>query len=370
MIKNGTRAMAWIDRIAEVRAIDGADAIEHYRVLGWWCVGKKNEFKVGDLVVYLSIDSWVPTELAPFLSKGKEPREYNGVKGERLKTVKLRGALSQGLLLPVETGIGGYPFIKSASGEHTVVHEGDDVSELLSIQKYEPPLPAQLRGKIAGVFPAWLRKTDQERIQNCFRTVEPLLSGLWVIEEKLDGSSMTVGYRKGDFILDKDGQPIPEETAVCSRNLSLKLDDDANSFVRVARETGVIDALRSYGRNLGISGELCGEGIQGNKYNLKGQRWFVFDILDVDRNEYVTYEERQLIINDLVALGAQLDQTPLIAAGVTLEGMTVDGLLQAAEAKSALNIQAEREGLVYKSVERPDVSFKAISNRWLLKTGE
>ena len=364
------RKLATIRKIAEIKPIEGADAIEHCRVDGWWVVGKKGEFKVGDLVIYFEIDSWVPTELAPFLSKGKEPREFNGVKGERLKTVKLRGALSQGLLLPVETGIGGYPFVKGTNGEHTVVHEGDDVSELLGIQKYEPPLPAQLRGKIAGVFPSWLRKTDQERIQNCFCTVEPLLGGLWVIEEKLDGSSMTVGYRKGDFILDKDGQPIPEETAVCSRNLSLKLDDADNSFVRVAQEIGVIDALRAYGRNLGISGELCGEGIQGNKYNIKGQRWFVFDILDVDRNEYVTYEERQLIINDLVALGAQLDQTPLIAAGVTLEGMTVDGLLQAAEAKSALNIQAEREGLVYKSVERPDVSFKAISNKWLLRGGE
>lgn len=364
------RKLATIRKIAEIKPIEGADAIEHCRVDGWWVVGKKGEFQVGDLVLYFEIDSWVPTALAPFLSKGKEPREYNGVKGERLKTVKLRGAISQGLLLPVKTGIGGYPFVKGPAGEHTVVHEGDDVSELLGIQKYEPPLPAQLRGKIAGVFPSWLRKTDQERIQNCFRTVEPLLSGLWVIEEKLDGSSMTVGYRKGDFILDKDGQPIPEETVVCSRNLSLKLDDDANSFVRVARETGVIDALRAYGRNLGISGELCGEGIQGNKYNLRGQRWFVFDILDVDRNEYVTYEERQLIINDLVALGAQLDQTPPIAVSASLKGMTVDSLLQAAEAKSALNIQAEREGLVYKSVERPDVSFKAISNKWLLRGGE
>lgn len=364
------RKLATIRKIAEIKPIEGADAIEHCRVDGWWVVGKKGEFEVGDLVIYFEIDSWVPTELAPFLSKGKEPREFNGVKGERLKTVKLRGALSQGLLLPVKTGIGGYPFVEGPAGEHTVVHEGDDVSELLGIQKYEPPLPAQLRGKIAGVFPAWLRKTDQERIQNCFRTVEPLLSGLWVIEEKLDGSSMTVGYRKGDFILDKDGQPVDDEFAVCSRNLSLKLDDTDNSFVRVAYETGVLDALKAYGRNLGISGELCGEGIQGNKYNIKGQRWFIFDILDVDRSEYVTYEERQLIINDLVALGAQLDQTPLIAAGVTLEGMTVDGLLQAAESKSALNIQAEREGLVYKSVERPDVSFKAISNKWLLRGGE
>lgn len=363
------RKLATIRKIAEIKPIEGADAIEHCRVDGWWVVGKKGEFEVGDLVIYFEIDSWVPTELAPFLSKGKEPREFNSVKGERLKTVKLRGALSQGLLLPVETGIGGYPFVKGHNGEHTVVHEGDDVTDLLGVQKYEPPLPAQLRGKIAGVFPSWLRKTDQERIQNCFCTVEPLLGGLWVIEEKLDGSSMTVGYRKGDFILNKDGQPIPEEMVVCSRNLSLKLDDDSNSFVRVAKESGVLDALKKLGRNLGISGELCGEGIQGNRYNIKGQKWFVFDILDVDTGKYLSVAERLGVLAELVQLGAVVETTPNFGIR-TLEGETVDSLLALAEAKSVLNSKAEREGLVFKSVDDPDISFKAISNLFLMKGGE
>jgi len=157
------RKLATIRKIAEVKIIENADKICQYRVDGWWVVDAVERYQVGDLVVYFEIDSWVPTELAPFLSKGKEPREYGGVKGERLKTVKLRGAVSQGLLLPVETGFGGYPWIRSATGEHTVVQEGQDVTELLGIQKYEPPVPAQLAGKIAGVFPSWLRKTDQER---------------------------------------------------------------------------------------------------------------------------------------------------------------------------------------------------------------
>ena len=100
------RKLATIRRIAEIRPIENANKIYHYRVDGWWVVDTVDKFQVGDLVIYLEIDSWVPTELAPFLSKGKEPREYNGVKGERLKTVKLRGAVSQGLLLPIQTGIG------------------------------------------------------------------------------------------------------------------------------------------------------------------------------------------------------------------------------------------------------------------------
>lgn len=97
-----TRKLASIRRIANIQPIEGADAIVVATVDGWKVVVKKDEFKVGDLAVYLEIDSWVPHNLAPFLSKGQEPREYNGVKGERLRTVKLRGTTSQGLLLKLE----------------------------------------------------------------------------------------------------------------------------------------------------------------------------------------------------------------------------------------------------------------------------
>ena len=356
------RKLATIRRIAEIRPIENADAIEHVRVDGWRVVAKKGEFQVNDLAVYIEIDAWCPHELAPFLSKGKEPREYNGVKGERLKTIKLRGAVSQGLLLPIPTEL----------NDPTQFTEGLDVTELLGVQKWEPPIPAQLRGKIAGIFPSWLRKTDEDRIQNCFKDVSPRLNESWVIEEKVDGSSMTVGYRKGDFILDKEGQPIPEEFVVCSRNLSLKLEDEGNTFVRIAKESGIQDAMKAYGRNLGISGELIGEGVQGNKYDIKGHRWLVFNIFDVDTGKYVSAEERQFIIRDLVALGATIEQVPVITAVGTklLDGLSVDDFLEMAEGKSVLNPKTEREGLVFKNQTDPDISFKAISNRWLLKTGE
>jgi RNA ligase (TIGR02306 family) len=96
------RKMATIRKIDDIRPIEGADAIECAVVGGWQVVVKKGEYNVGDLAVYLEIDSFVPHELAPFLSKGQEPREFNGVKGERLRTVKLRGVTSQGLLLPLK----------------------------------------------------------------------------------------------------------------------------------------------------------------------------------------------------------------------------------------------------------------------------
>ena len=128
------RKLAKIVKIDDVMPIQGADKIAHYKVGGWYVVDKKDQYNIGGLAVYCEIDSWIPTELAPFLSKGKEPREYNGVKGERLKTIKLRGALSQGLLLPVRN-FDGMNFVLPVgetvahAGNMRQVVEGDDVSE-------------------------------------------------------------------------------------------------------------------------------------------------------------------------------------------------------------------------------------------------
>ena len=161
MYKDGKRMMAWIAKIDEVQKHPNADSLDICTVGGWKCVTKLGEFKQNDLAVYVSIDSWIPTELAPFLSKGTEPREYNGVKGERLRTVKLRGQLSQGLLLPCEV-------IPDDGCRETV---GPDVTELLGIQKWEAPVPAQLAGQVKGNFPTAVPKTDQERVQNLKKEV-------------------------------------------------------------------------------------------------------------------------------------------------------------------------------------------------------
>ena len=134
------RKMATIRKIDALNPIEGADAIECATIGGWKVVVKKGEFTVGDLAVYCEIDSWIPTELAAFLSKGKEPREFEGIKGERLRTVKLRGQLSQGLLLSPES-------VKLFPNDMAI---GDDVSEWLNIQKWEKPMNAQLAGMARG----------------------------------------------------------------------------------------------------------------------------------------------------------------------------------------------------------------------------
>ncbi len=353
------RKLASIQRIEEVRDIEGADAIQAYRVLGWWVVDKKDAHRVGDLVVYLSIDSWVPHELAPFLSKNADVREYNGVKGERLRTIKLRGQVSQGLLLKttelkfaIETKSIG-PDSSAVLRVENLDHEGADLTEHLGIQKWEAPIPAQLQGQAAGMFPSWGRKTDQERCQNLWDEIKQHIANgtKFEVTIKLDGSSASYG-------LSPDGEYV-----ACSRNLSLKTDQDGNTFVDTGRKYDLEQKLKGHGRPLMISGEMCGPGIQKNQENLKDHQLFVFDIYDPLTASYLSSEQRQQLVGML-----GLQHAPILHESITLSEVgisTLDDLLAFAEGPS-LNVDAQREGVVFKSVDG-SFSFKAISNKWLLK---
>lgn len=338
------RKLATIRRIDAINPIPDADAIEVATVGGWKVVVKRGEYAVGDLAVYCEIDSWIPHALAPFLSKG-EPKEYNGVKGERLRTVRLRGQVSQGLLLPFNTCMSNY----EGECSSTDWNLDDDVTDLLGIQKYEPPIPAQLAGEVRGPFPSSVPKTDQERVQNLSAEIAEWQGLEFEITEKLDGTSCT-------FFLDQD-----QDLHVCSRNLDLKENPD-NSLWRVAIRYGVRERMIELGlANCAVQGELIGEGIQGNKYGLKGQDFFVFDIYRVNEARYMSHHERLMHTNSL-----GLKHTPVIDPCVCVYA-DVSQLLSLAEGKSVLNDRAEREGLVFKCISNTDIHFKCISNRWLLK---
>lgn len=344
MYKNGERAMAWVAKIDEVKAIEKADNIVAYRVGGWWVVDKKDAYSIGDLAIYVSIDSWVPNEIAPFLSKGSEPREYNGVLGERLRTVKLRGQVSQGLLLPLTVM---NPRIDELN-EYLNDAEGFDCSEWLNIQKWEAPIPAQLAGEVRGSFPGFIPKTDQERLQNLVLEYAEWQNAdeEWEVTEKLDGSSMTV-YVQGT------------ESGVCSRNLNL-IETNDNSLWKTAKRNQLIEKVQNTGRNLALQGELIGEGIQGNPYKIVGQEFYLFDIYDIDQGEYLHPNERQLLAQELDIL-----HVPFL--GFHRLNRNVEDQLNFAEGKSLLRSETEREGVVFKNTQEP-VSFKVISNKFLLKT--
>lgn len=336
------RKLATIRKIIAIRPIPGADAIECAVIGGWTVVIKRGEFAAGDLAVYCEIDAWIPTHLAPFLSKGQEPREFDGVKGERLRTIRLRGQLSQGLLLPVSC----------LTNYGADLWEGADVSDALGIVKYEAPIPAQLAGEVKGMFPGWIQKTDQERIQNLKDELEYWIREhhVWEVTEKLDGSSMTVYLRDGEF-------------GVCSRNLELK-PSEANSLWKVAVRNNLESILRHVNRNLALQGELIGEGIQSNRYKIKGQEFFLFDIYDIDANKYFTPIERKSFIDE-----HNIKHVPILGMLAMDEVVTIEYLLKAAEGKSVLEATTEREGLVFKS-KKQQVSFKSISNKFLMKNGD
>jgi RNA ligase (TIGR02306 family) len=343
------RKLATIRTIAEIRPIENADAIELAIIDGWQAVVKKGEYSVGENIIYLEIDSWVPHELAPFLSKGRDPREYNGIPGEVLRTVRLRGALSQGLVLPMSVLGNGDTIDPYGLGALTFTFPVDyDVTEILGIQKYEREQSAQLAGITRGSFPSFIPKTDQERVQNLKRElVEWTDQGIeWEVTEKLDGSSMTV-YRYGDDI------------GVCSRNLNLK-EDDNNTFWKTAINQQLIEKLTDSGGNYALQGELVGPGIQGNRYGLDRHQFFLFDIYDIDHGDYFCPVDRQTWARLL-----NIQHVPVILHRTPTP--TIDDALAFAEWESFRGGKT-REGIVLKSLCGKH-HFKAISNKFLLKGG-
>lgn len=336
------RKLATIQKIKEILPIEGADAIEVAVINSWKVVAAKNVgHKVGDLVIYCEIDSFLPIrEEFEFLRKSSYKKMSDGTEGFRLKTIKLRGQISQGLIIPLDT------LLKYGISSDDV-YEGLEVTDVLGIVKYEPPVPAELAGKVKGLFPSFIRKTDEERVQNLSQEYEEYKKEKFYVTEKLDGSSATFYYKDGVF-------------GVCSRNLEL-LETDDNTFWKFARQSDLENKLSKLNRNICLQGEIIGEGIQGNHYKIKGQTVKFFTGFDIDKQERIFFPEFVTILHDL-----SLDYVPVLnnEYGFQLPD-TIEDLLKFAEGKSVLNPNTEREGIVIRSMDG-SISFKAISNKFLL----
>jgi RNA ligase (TIGR02306 family) len=363
------RKLASVQKIREIRPIEGADAIELAIINSWQVVVAKNVgHKEGDLVVYCEIDSYLPLEPEfEFLRKSSYKKMADGSEGFRLKTIKLRGQVSQGLIIPLKDAYA--IFKRNTPNMEMDWFESLDVTEMLGIIKYEPPIPAELSGKVKGYFPSFLRKTDEERVQNLTKEYEEWVftsAHKFYASEKLDGSSATFFVKDGEF-------------GVCSRNLELAEPEEfvpgmimcedgierpkqENTFWKVAREMDIKNKLLSTGRNICLQGELIGEGIQKNPYKIKGQTVRFYNAFDIDKQERVGLPEFMEIINNL-----GFETVPIME--VFLLPHNVDELLKQAEGKSVLNQNTEREGLVIRSYDTK-ISFKAISNKFLLKNEE
>jgi RNA ligase (TIGR02306 family) len=338
------RKLVSVRKITNITPIEGADKIELATIDAWKVVVAKDvNHKVDDMVIYCEIDSFLPIkEEFEFLRKSSYKKMSDGIEGFRLKTIKLRGQVSQGLILPMSV-------VEYTNVQFEV---GMDVTNLLGVTKYEPPIPAELAGKVKGLFPSFLYKTDEERIQNLSSEYETYKEKSkedvkFYVTEKLDGSSATFYIKDGVF-------------GVCSRNLEL-LETEGNSFWRVARELKLEESLVSLGNNICLQGELIGEGVQGNPYKVKGQTVRFFNGFNIDAQENIPFLE-------FVELTQKMNLTtvPILDYDFTLSE-TVENMLEYADKKSELNSNLDREGIVVRSYDRT-ISFKVISNKFLLKS--
>ena len=341
------RKLASVQRVNGVYPIEGRDRIVQYGINGWKVIDAVGKYEVGDLVVFLEVDSWVPNALAPFLSRDKEPRVYEGVPGERLKTIKMGGALSQGLLLPLTTLQNDGQWIDGVT-----VDEDADVTEILGILKWERT-PEFRAANAKGNFPYFLRKTDQERVQNIRpRTLEQVGPATYEVTEKLEGQSFTAYLWDGVF-------------GVCSRNLELKA-DEPSTWIDTANRYDLEAKLRAFfertGKQIAIQGEQVGPGIEGNIYKLDSVRLYVYDVFDIAEQKYLPPAFAREVAFEL-----GIPYVPVIDVAFELPERYCDELLAMAECRSAL-APYHAEGLVFKvNSDKTDFSFKAVSNAYLLK---
>jgi RNA ligase (TIGR02306 family) len=329
------RQLASIQKIRALEPIEGADMILKATVLGWQLVVKKEDFQVGDLCVYCEIDCLMPP---------KPEFEFLKPRGMRIKTIRLRGQVSQGICLPL-----------SILPEGTPIVEGADVTEILNISKYEPPIPASLAGVMKGNFPSFIPKTDETRVQVLQDLLDKYQGTPCYIAEKLDGSSTTYYWKDGQF-------------GVCSRNLELVESAD-NSLWKLARQYDMENKLKALGKNYALQGEIIGEGVQANKYKMHGQIIYFFNVFDIDAHQFLDFQDFKRVI-----AGLDLKIVPILDSYFELWN-DIPKLVKMAAGKSVLHKDTHREGIVIRPLtekyERQGrVSFKSINPDFLLKYQE
>jgi len=332
------RKLASIQKVESVQPIEGADRLDLARVLGWQLVVRKGEFQSGELAIYCEIDSFLPIDPRfEYLRKSCYKKLADGTEGFRIRTIKLRGQISQGLLVHVSQ----FPDVP--------LEIGADVTNLLGIRKYEPPAPASLEGEVKGPFPGFIFKTDETRIQSVPGVLDRHRGKQFCLTEKLDGSSGTFYKHQGKF-------------GVCGRNWEYQ-ETPGNTFWQIARRYGLPDKLPD---GFAVQGEVIGEGIQGNPYKLIGQDLYVFQVLDIARSAFLGIDEMAAFCGQIA-----LKTVPRLET-ITLDH-TVDELVALAGRPSVLNPQTPAEGIVCRplteerDVELERLSFKVVNPHFLLK---
>jgi len=376
------RKLASLQVISKLEPIEGADAIEKATVLGWSIVVKKGEFNVGDMVVYCEIDSIMPD---------KPEFEFLRERKFRIKTIKLRGQISQGICFPLSI----LPHAERIQKNGAIIDT--DVTKILGVTKFEPYQDEQRCQKQNGkiMYPRWMPqwlqriihrfkffrnyyrktsgqksfpslipKTDETRVQ----VLQPLLDKYsdtpCYYTEKLDGSSITIYQINGQF-------------GVCSRNIDLKRDDNDKFWKTVLEHNLEYKFKKVFGdTNIAIQGELIGNGIQGNKYKLDKLDIYFFNVFFIKEYRYGNFQEFISVIAELGEKAVPILETNYILSNDITE------LVELSKGYSCLNVNSLREGIVIRPIHEIEdkelhcqlvknrVSFKSVNPNFLLKYDE
>lgn len=407
------RHLATIQEVNICKSIPNADKIEicTLRNLGWEVVVKKGEVAPTDKVVYFEIDSALPIEdKYEFLraSSYKCWKANNKILKEcfRLKTIKLRGVVSQGLVLPISL----FPELKD-------LPFGSDVTEQLNVQHYDDlkeiygkckAAGGTAIGNIKGSFPSFITKSDQTRIQNLMQYFDEHKDTLFTAEAKYDGSSCTV------YMVDKKYDK--DQFGVCSRNNNLKRpcntkleyikeclhfncypynffkrwmkrfskiydvlfgeykSASSSDFWNVIIKCNLEEPLRKYfketGKSIALQGEYVGPGVNGNRDKFVEHHYFIYDIYDIDEQTYLDAPDRNIIIEKLRSYKTDsiVETVDTINSEIKIfqECDTLEKLLKYVDRKTLKGNKLE--GVVFKSIGvKPYFSFKCINNKYLLE---
>jgi RNA ligase (TIGR02306 family) len=341
--------LASFETITEILPIVGADRIEIARVQGWQSVIRRGDYKVGDRIIFVPIDTVLtPAEWNKHLWDKNDP-----TKPIRVRTVRLRGAVSQGLIFPAS--------LVSAQEIWDHMDDPDEdvsIAGMLGIIKYEKQLHASLTGVAKGDFPSqFVSKTDEDNLKSNTRAFAELKNCHAVsISCKLDGTSST-------FIKEQDGT-----FRVCSRNLELH-DDADNAHWQMARKYQLQELMKP---GTVLQGEIVGPKIQGNPMGLNAPELCCFNYKDLKTNKYVHVDEHTL---DLIPTG--LKWVPHIAtlSQAAFQYETIESLQELANKQQYANgaaaegivlrgLNAEGE-LVYSESLRKMLSVKIINQNYI-----
>jgi len=330
------RSLVTIQKVKKISAIQDSDFLELAHVMGWQCVVKKGEFQEGDIGVYFEVDSFLPLDdRYEFLRNSSYRENEDNGKGFRIRTVKMRGQLSQGLLLPLAIFHELYDFT-----------EGVDVTEKLNVKKWYIPETANSGGTIIGERPRGIPASDEIRIQSALELIKQLKGKPFYITTKMDGTSGTVYYIDGKI-------------GCCSRNKEIK-DEETALYWAPVYTYGLKEKLSMLGKNIVLTGEICGPGIQKNKLRLAKIEWYVFDVFDWDSKKYLPYDHACKMCTDL-----GIPIVPLEERGEHFD-YSLEQLLEKSNGKYPSGL--DKEGIVVRNTLSPKaVSFKVLNNDALLK---